>query len=311
MNRPDLALPWLPEARIVTLPGRGECFVRVHQHPDASRPTFLLLHGWTASADLQFFTAYEAVAERGSFIAIDHQGHGRGLRSERPFSLERVADDAYEVARSLGCERAIVIGYSMGGPIALHLTRRHPHFVDAMILQATALEWRATRRERLLWRLLPILGSLLRSSVYPRYLRRALPRLIPAGHPLTPYRSWLEAEVRRGDVTAIIEAGKALSLYDARAWAKGLGVPASMLITTHDELVKPAKQWALAAAVSATTRELPDDHLGFWAQPERFSELTAELIDLIIDRLEVIRDGPEAAGRSVADPAPLDQRSSS
>ena len=205
MSDSDVELPWLPPAQVVTIPGRGECFVRVHRHADPQRPTLLLLHGWTASADLQFFTAYEAIAERCSFIAVDHQGHGRGLRSLAPFALEQAADDAHAVATMLRCERAILVGYSMGGPIALHLTRRHPEFVDALILQATALEWRATRRERIVWRLLPLLGSLLRSSIYPRYLRRALPKLIPAGHPIANYRSWAQAEVRRGDKVVPLE----------------------------------------------------------------------------------------------------------
>ena len=54
-----LTVPWLPEGRTVLLPGRGEVFYRYHRHADPSAPTLLLLHGWTASADLQFFTAYE------------------------------------------------------------------------------------------------------------------------------------------------------------------------------------------------------------------------------------------------------------
>ena len=54
-----LQTPDLLPGRIVHLPGRGEMFVRHHQHRDSTRPTLLLLHGWTASCDTQFFTAYE------------------------------------------------------------------------------------------------------------------------------------------------------------------------------------------------------------------------------------------------------------
>src|SRR5687768_16475505 len=94
-----MRLPWLPPGRTVRLEGRGEMFVRWHQHPDPTAPTLLLLHGWTASADLQFFTAYEALAEHYSFVAVDHHGHGRGLRSSIPFTLELAADDAAGVVR--------------------------------------------------------------------------------------------------------------------------------------------------------------------------------------------------------------------
>ena len=89
-------------------------------------PTVVLLHGWTASSDLQFFTAYEALAARCSFVGIDHRGHGRGLRSPTAFTLEDVADDAAAVLRHLGDTNVVAIGYSMGGPISMLLRATAP-----------------------------------------------------------------------------------------------------------------------------------------------------------------------------------------
>ena len=141
------------------LPHRGEIFYRYHRHPDPSAPTLLLLHGWTASADLQFFTAYEALAQQYSFVAVDHRGHGRGIRNvQEPFRLEDAADDAAALVRALGLDRLILIGYSMGGPISLHLWNRHRDLVAGIVVEATALEWRDSRRERLTWRTLGLLG---------------------------------------------------------------------------------------------------------------------------------------------------------
>ena len=71
----------MPEGRLVRVDGRGELFARLHRHPDPDAPVVLLLHGWTASIDLQFVTAYEALAARYTFVGIDHRGHGRGLRT--------------------------------------------------------------------------------------------------------------------------------------------------------------------------------------------------------------------------------------
>ena len=278
---PWLDLPWLPPAKIVTVAGRGEFFVRHFEHPDPDAPTVLMLHGWTASADLQFFTAYEALAENVSFIAIDHRGHGRGLRTLDKFTLEDAADDAVAVARVLGVNQVIVIGYSMGGPIALNVTHRHPDFVSGIVVQATALEWRARWWERLSWRWLPFLGATMRSWAYPRYVRFLLPRLVPSGHVLAPYLPWLEAEIHRGDPHMIVQAGRALSRYDARSCAAQLGKPAAMLITTKDRLVRPRKQRALASTLGAEIRELPGDHLCTWAQPDQFASLTVELVEAV------------------------------
>jgi pimeloyl-ACP methyl ester carboxylesterase len=244
----------------------------------------LLLHGWTASSDLQFFTAYEALAARFSFVGIDHRGHGRGVRTPRAFTLEDAADDAAALVRQLRLGPVVVVGYSMGGPIALYLTRRHRDVVAGLVVQATALEWSATWRERALWRVLPIAGSWLRSRGYRRYLNRAVPKLIGAGHPIEQYVPWLVSEMSRNDAFAMVDAGRALSRYDAREWAGSLGVPAAALITTADRLVRPAKQRALAAALGASRRELAADHFSTVSHPEEYAALTVELVDRVAPR---------------------------
>jgi pimeloyl-ACP methyl ester carboxylesterase len=72
-------------------------------------------------------------------------------------SLEDCADDAAALLGQLGAEDAIVVGYSMGGPVGLLLARRHPGKAAALVMQATALEWRRTARERMVWQLLAVL----------------------------------------------------------------------------------------------------------------------------------------------------------
>ena len=140
---------WLPPGEIVSVAGRGEVFVRVQRHPDPAAPVVLLLHGWTASADTQFLYAYEPLAQHYTIVAPDDHGHGRGLRADEPFTFDAVADDIAAVVRSLGFDRVTTVGYSMGGPVSMHFWHRHPDLVDSMVFQATALEWRDTRFERL------------------------------------------------------------------------------------------------------------------------------------------------------------------
>ena len=262
-----MVLPWLPEGRTMVLPGRGEVFYRHHRHADPAAPTLLLLHGWTASADLQFFTAYETLAEHYSFIGIDHRGHGRGLRSPEHFDLADAADDAALLVRGLGLQQVVTVGYSMGGPISLLLAQRHPELVSGMVVQATALEWRATRRERWQWKTVHVLGTLLRSRVYPRWIRYGIRRMLGAGHPMQPYVPWVASELHRNDAGAIVHAGQSLSRYDARPWAAQLGKPAAALVTTRDRLVKPRKQRALADAGRRLGQQARDGHHAALFQP--------------------------------------------
>ncbi|MGA9278323.1 alpha/beta fold hydrolase [Ilumatobacter sp.] len=263
--------------------GRGEFFIRRHVHPDPDAPTVLLLHGWTASADLQFIAAYRALAERYSFVGIDHRGHGRGFRSNQQFEIADVADDAAAVLRELGIESVIALGYSMGGPVALHLARRHRDLVDGLVVQATALEWRATLRERLTWRMLPLMGVALRSWTQPRLLRRGIDYVVSDDSPYAPYRDWMTAETMRNEPRVMVQAGKALSRYDARDWASALGVPAAMLLSTEDRLVRPRKQRELARALDARIIEVPMDHLGALDMPDQFASATVELVSSVVD----------------------------
>jgi 3-oxoadipate enol-lactonase len=279
-------LPWLPPGEIVQVPDRGEFFVRHHRHPDPSAPTLLLLHGWTASGDVQFFTAYRALAEIASFVAIDHRGHGRGLRIDEAFRFEDAADDAAAVLDVLGVDRVITIGYSMGGPISMWFARRHPHRVAGMVVQATALEWRAKFSERLTWIWLPVLGALLRSWAFPRYLRRSLTHILVSGHELAPYVPWLSGEIQRGNPHSIVSAGGALRRHDARTWAHRLGVPAGALVTTSDQLVRPRKQRQLAAALRAEVVELHGDHFCTLALPGEYATATVELVRKVAARIE-------------------------
>jgi pimeloyl-ACP methyl ester carboxylesterase len=285
MSTPDARgyrVPWLPPGHTLVLPGRGEVFYRHHVHPDPTRPVLLLLHGWTASADLQFFTAYELLAEHYSFVAIDHRGHGRGMRPDVRFELEDAADDAAALVDALGVGPVVTVGYSMGGPISLLLARRHPHVVTAMVVEATALDWRSTRWERWRWKAVRLMGPILRSWAYPRSLRYGLKRLMGPGHALEAYTPWLVGELRRSDTFAVVEAGEALSRYDARPWAGSLGLPARALITTRDRLVRPPKQRALALALGAATVEVEADHLCPLVLPHEWSAATLELVrDLV------------------------------
>src|SRR5829696_6288014 len=84
----DVDRPAVPTGRYVWLAGRGRTFVRELAGP-AGAPTVVLLHGWTATADLNWWASYTPLSEHFNVVALDHRGHGRGIRSTAPFRLEQ------------------------------------------------------------------------------------------------------------------------------------------------------------------------------------------------------------------------------
>jgi pimeloyl-ACP methyl ester carboxylesterase len=263
---------------VVSLPGRGEVFVRDSGGAPAD-PAVLLLHGWTASADLNFFPVYAQLAGSYRVIAMDLRGHGRGMRSTEPFSLEDCADDAAALLGEIGAGKAIAVGYSMGGPVGLLLARRHPGQVAALVMQATALEWRRTPQERMVWRLLSVLELGLRLGTGAGFVERMLRQAIEEAPELDVLRPWLAAEFRRGLARELADAGRALSLYDAQPWAGQLGLPAAMLITTRDRLVRPSKQRELAEALRAHVIEIDADHDLPLVRGDEYARLTGLAVD--------------------------------
>ena len=271
-------LPWMPESRIVSVPQRGEFFVRFSQNEKANAPVVALLHGWTGNADINFFSVYAELVQQYSVLAVDHRGHGRGLRTDDRFALEDCADDVVVIMDQLGISSVTAVGYSMGGPIAMLMSKQHSTRVHSLVLCATALEWSATRNERTRWKIGRVVSPVFRLLTTPRLIDRYIKGKIPRTSSAATLRPWLVSEIRRNDSWTMNQAGRALSKYDARPWASTLGVPTASIVTSRDALVAPHKQHALAQATQATVIEIDGDHLVNWQKPELF---TAAVIDAI------------------------------
>jgi pimeloyl-ACP methyl ester carboxylesterase len=243
----------MPPARTVRVPGRGEVFLR---DTGGDGAPLLLLHGWTASADLNWYAQYAPLAARHRVLAVDHRGHGRGMRALADFTLADCADDAAGVLRELGVERALVAGYSMGGPIALLLARRHPDLVRGLVLCATSSNWRSPRMRAVWW---SMAGLRLALGVAPYALWRR--GLRAAGLPDTAETTWVTGELVRGSARDIAEAGRELGRFDARPWLPELSLPSAVVVTTQDTAVPPRLQRDLARRLGAPAFDSPGDHL--------------------------------------------------
>ena len=231
--------PPLPHGAAMELPGRGTTFVRHMQGPPGA-PTLLLLHGWTASADLNFYTCYEPLAEHFRVVALDHRGHGRGIRSRRAFSLEDCADDAIAVCDVLGIDRCIPVGYSMGGTVAALTWRRHAPRVQGLVFCATAPHFTSSRQERMGFLGLSGLAALARLT--PSQTQQWLTDQFFLQRKQQQWEPWAVQEAARHDWRMVLEAGRAIGRFDARPWLSEVDVPASVVVTLRDRVVPLHRQ---------------------------------------------------------------------
>ncbi len=278
----------VPAGRPVRIPGRGTTFVRDAPGIDGA-PTVILLHGLGATAAINWPGAFRALSPRFRVLALDHRGHGRGIRTRRPLRLADCADDVVALVDVLGIDHFVAAGYSMGGPVALLARRRHPSRVAGLVLSATSARFVPddipaplfTGAVAAALRVVPppIRRSLAESTV--RYLRRET----------TMPPAFLD-ELRRHDPAAIAEAARAVRFFDARPWIDQLDCPAASVVTEHDRLVPARRQLQLAHTTGATVHHVAGDHDVAVRHPARFLPSLAAACDSVIHQHRITSTGP-------------------
>jgi pimeloyl-ACP methyl ester carboxylesterase len=125
------------------IPGAGgyasvnglEMYYEVH---GTGRP-LILLHGGVGAIEM-FGEVLPLLAEGRRVIAVDLQAHGRTADIDRPLSFEVMADDIAALIKHLEIEQADVMGYSLGGGVALQTAIRYPEVVRKLVVVSTPFQ---------------------------------------------------------------------------------------------------------------------------------------------------------------------------
>jgi pimeloyl-ACP methyl ester carboxylesterase len=111
-------------------------YYETHGLRGAGEP-LVLLHGGVGAIEM-FGEVLPLLAAGREVIAVDLQAHGRTADVDRPIRFETMADDIGGLIRQLGLKSADVMGYSLGGGVALQTAIRHPQQVRKLVLVSTA-----------------------------------------------------------------------------------------------------------------------------------------------------------------------------
>jgi pimeloyl-ACP methyl ester carboxylesterase len=107
-------------------------YYEVHGDGGGGRP-LVLLHGGVTTIELSFVDVLPELAAGRQVIATELQGHGRTADIERDIDLGFLAGDVAALLDHLGAGRADVLGFSLGGGVALQLALDHPDRVGRLI----------------------------------------------------------------------------------------------------------------------------------------------------------------------------------
>jgi pimeloyl-ACP methyl ester carboxylesterase len=129
-----------PETRSVKLDG-----MRVHyQNYGAGKEAVVFIHGWLSN--LTFWRAnIPAFAAHKRVIALDLPGHGESDKPLVKYSMDLYARAVDAVLKDAGVERVVLVGHSMGTPVARQFYRLRPQQVQAIVIVDGNLRALATR----------------------------------------------------------------------------------------------------------------------------------------------------------------------
>lgn len=101
----------------------------------------ILLHGGLMSGEL-FDPIIPTLADHHTVITVDLQGHGRTADIDRPIDIQLMADDIAALIDHLNLDQPDLVGYSLGGGVALHVAVKYPEKVNRLVA-ASANVWRS------------------------------------------------------------------------------------------------------------------------------------------------------------------------
>lgn len=106
-----------------------DIYYEVHGHG----PVLVLLHGAMGTIESCFRSLLPVLAVDRTVVAVELQGHGHTPDTDRPLSYEHLAEDIAALIRMLDLGRTDVVGYSLGGGVALQLAIDHPSLVRRFV----------------------------------------------------------------------------------------------------------------------------------------------------------------------------------
>jgi pimeloyl-ACP methyl ester carboxylesterase len=293
------------EPRVVSVDG-----VRTRYFVGGEGPPLVVVHGLGGAA-VNFTLLAPLLARRHRVLIPDLPGHGKTEPLKRADDLTAYSDHVAALAEREGMFPAPLIGYSMGGVIALRLAVSRPKSVTALALVAAAGIVSVSRRAEI-W--LAVTGALRPAQIMTRFrgtfARRPRLRWLPFGlwgavdpPALAPegVLGFLEGPSQHTDVGM---AGRALLRDDPRPDLDHVRCPVLLLWGSRDRLVPLVDGFEYARRLRAPIRTLPAaGHLLVGEQPHACAEILVDFLDRIreVEELPLDAELVRQLGRERAD----------
>jgi len=143
----------------------------------------------------------------------------------------------------------------MGGLIAQLMWRRHPHLVAGLVLCSTARNVSGAPWEQSASLMMPGLVAAAMWMPAAVAMRADLIGTALLESECNPVqRRWALSEMRRTSLVNALSAMQAVAEFTSHSWIGSVDVPTAVVVTRHDRVVPPRRQWKLARALPGAPR---------------------------------------------------------
>ena len=219
-----------------------------------------------------------ALVMQARCIAADYRGFGESS-VRGPYSMDQYASDAIELLDALRVERAVIVGLSMGGYVALNLWRQHAARVRGLVLantRAAADTDEGRERRRQLIALARDKGS---AAVATKQLDGMIGKTTRQRHP--DIVESVHAQMMRAPVEGVIGAAEAMMARpDSTSLLPTIDVPVLFIAGDEDAIISQREMRTMHEAVRGSRLEVLTQagHLSNLERPAAFNTLLSEFL---------------------------------
>jgi pimeloyl-ACP methyl ester carboxylesterase len=233
----------------------------------------VFLHGWMCNRTF-WRRQYEELAGRNyRCLAIDFRGHGDSEAPPGGYSIQQLAGDVGATMASLGLERAVIVGHSMGGMVAQHFCLERPERTAALVLVATIA---SDPEDRLISKRI---ASDARPMGFPRAFDRHFDAWFAPGTPKS-VRRWVKTQMR----STPEDLGRALvgaySRFDLTRRLGEIQAPTLVIGTRSDDSAPAGQSRRLAELIPGAQLALIED-CGHFPMLEKPQQLSRKLLPFL------------------------------
>src|SRR5215470_3209132 len=235
--------------------------LKLHYFEAGQGPPVLLIHGWGGRARRQWHNHIDALRDSYHFYALSLRGHGNSEEVPDPeYSWIDLVEDCEELRQIVGVERWTVVGYSLGGIVALHYAAMFPERVVAVCAVSPMIvgRWRAFAMKRLRW---PIAWTL--------KLARRLPPAISGK---------MVHNIAKTRLRTLFHTVDMMRKWEPKNTRIPASVPVVIILGESDRASHGER--AIGAAAKADARMLEDTgHFPLWKERERFAPVFRDVLN--------------------------------